>query len=123
MQEQTSSIYGTPLHCAARFSRIAAAELLLRRAPNPNRQGPAEIDGDSKWTPLVCAVFKNDSPTADLLLKHGADPRLASRKGIGTVACATAHEHVELVRLFLQASAPATSHALFCGVEKANVEI
>lgn len=57
-----SKTYGTPLYCAVSFDRYEASKLLLSKGASPNARGPSQVEGDGRWTPLICAVFRKQVP-------------------------------------------------------------
>ena len=65
----------TPLHIIAIWGDLEAARVLI--------EAGAEIDarGEHQFTPLHEAVSQGKAEVADLLLKHGANPKLVSDMG------------------------------------------
>jgi ankyrin repeat protein len=66
----------TPLHLAARYEEIETIGLILE-----NEQVDINSPGDNGRTALHCAIKARKPNTARYLLKKGADPKIADRKG------------------------------------------
>lgn len=86
----------TALHDATRYGHLDNAQILLDKAPQL-------IDGLSptNLTPLALAVFYNQRPCVELLLKKGANPNLCSTMGMNPLMSALflGHEEVTLAIL------------------------
>lgn len=65
----------TPLHVAAEYGHVAAAEVLLARGADVNARAGVDADGLNGHTPLFHTVNSNanrSAPVMELLLTHGA---------------------------------------------------
>jgi ankyrin repeat protein len=82
-----------PLHSAASARNLEAARLLLEhRAPvNARQQGG--------WVPIHAAAQNGDRPMVELLLKYGADPKLANDQGKTSAMVAREKGHAEMAAL------------------------
>ncbi len=75
----------TPLHCAARFGNIRAAELLLQHGADINAQDAMQV------TPLVCSAEAASTEVLKLLHQRGAaitSPKIASRLNLRSKSAA-----------------------------------
>jgi ankyrin repeat protein len=82
-----------PLHSAASARNVEAARLLLERgAPiNARQQGG--------WVPIHAATQNGDRAMVELMLKHGADPKLANDEGKTPAMVAREKGHAEIAAL------------------------
>jgi ankyrin repeat protein len=96
---QGGSTRRTPLHCAASFGQVEAAEALLECG--------ADVDAKDAggWTPLMGASAECHASVARLLLSKGADVSAVENKGRTALALARDNGHVELVELLVEAGA------------------
>jgi ankyrin repeat protein len=84
----------------ARSGDVAALERLLSAGASPNITDP----GGNHWTPLLHAIHKGQAAAVDLLLRRGANPRLAAG-GIDPLLMAVGSGHAPIVRRLLEAGA------------------
>lgn len=100
-----------PLHWAAVSGSIVIAEALLAKG------AVVDAANDSRDTALVLATLldgDNRKPFCELLLRHGADVRLAGAQGQTPLDSAIENKRQDLVALFtplLESLKPATSPA------------
>jgi ankyrin repeat protein len=79
-----------PLHSAASARNLEAARLLLEhRAPVNARQ-------QAGWVAIHAAALNGDRPMVELLLNHGADPKIANVDGKTPAMVAKEKGHGEL---------------------------
>jgi ankyrin repeat protein len=100
------------------------AEALLKRGNDPNaRSGPC--GGERGLTPLMLAAGFGNTKLIQLLLDHGADPKLLNSKGRSAINFLTAHNHETkpgLLKLLLDAGCPAASSCLVWPVARGNLD-
>jgi Domain of unknown function (DUF4124)/Ankyrin repeats (3 copies)/Ankyrin repeat len=85
----------TALHRAAIVDATEVAELLLAHGAEVNVHGPLGI------TPLILAASNGSRRTAEVLLNHGADVSVPTGHHETALSEATAHGHMDIVRLLL----------------------
>lgn len=91
----------TPLHVAAHFGHLAAAQALLKGGANPNA-----LDAQ-KYDIVTIVAVTNDVPMLKLALASGTDPKNITSPYNGTALIAAAHlGHAEVVRVLIAAKAP-----------------
>lgn len=112
--------YGTALHCAVEYGQYEAAKILLENGANPNALGPALVEGDDRWTPLMYAAYKNHRELAELLLDHQADAGLTSARGVGAITAAVASKNEEIVEKLMKLVVAVPTSALFCVIEQSD---
>ena len=87
----------TPLHSAVATDAgdrdIEIVRMLLEKSANPNAKS------QSGSTPLHTVAFTGDREGLDLLLKHGADPKIANRDGKTAAAIARERGHQEIAEV------------------------
>ena len=89
----SNAMHVMPLHSAAAARSVPIARLLLDQAAPVNaRQGR----GECGFTPLMEAAFNGQVDMVDILLDHGADPRLCDEEGRTASDHARAQGHVVL---------------------------
>ena len=67
--------------------------MLLEKSADPNAKS------QSGSTPLHTVAFTGDREGLDLLLKHGADPKIANRDGKTAAAIARERGHQEIAEV------------------------
>ena len=82
-----------PLHSAASARSLEAARLLLERG------APVNARQQAGWVPIHAAGQNGDRPMVELLLKHGADPKLANDQGKTSAMVAREKGHAEIATL------------------------
>jgi formylglycine-generating enzyme required for sulfatase activity/ankyrin repeat protein len=85
----------TALHRAAIVDAAEVAELLLAHGAEVNVHGPLGI------TPLILAASNGSRRTAEVLLSHGADVSVPTGHQETALSEASAHGHLDIVRLLL----------------------
>jgi uncharacterized protein len=90
-----NSMQVMPLHSAVSARSLEAARLLLERG------APANARQRGGWVPIHAAAQNGDRPMVELLLQHGADPKLANDEGEGKTPALVAREkgHEEIAAL------------------------
>ena len=97
----------TALFIAARHNHVACVLMLLKAGANPNYTGCGEAD---KITPCYAAAGFGCTASLRVLLRHGADPRIARFNGTTPICAAAKHKHrcaVELCLLYGGSLSPA----------------
>jgi ankyrin repeat protein len=84
----------------ARTGDLPALQRLLAAGANPNIMDP----GGNHWTPLLHAIHKSQPAAVDLLLRSGANPRLAVN-GLQPLLMAVGTGDAAIVRRLLEAGA------------------
>ena len=84
----------------ARTGDLPTLQRLLAAGGNPNIMDP----GGNHWTPLLHAIHKSQPAAVDLLLRSGADPRLAVN-GLQPLLMAVGTGDAQIVRRLLEAGA------------------
>ena len=84
----------------ARAGDLPTLRRLLAAGANPNIMDP----GANHWTPLLHAIHKSQPAAVDLLLRAGADPRLAVN-GLPPLLMAVGTGDAAIVRRLLEAGA------------------
>ncbi len=95
VQTQARNAGYTALHRAAIADSADVAELLLAHGAEVNVHGPLGI------TPLILAASNGSRRTAEVLLTHGADISVPTGDRETALSDATAHGHLDIVRLLL----------------------
>lgn len=95
LQTQGRSAGYTALHRAATVDAAEVAELLLAHGAEVNVHGPLGI------TPLILAASNGSRRTTEVLLNHGADVLVPTGHRETALSEATAHGHMDIVRLLL----------------------
>ena len=90
----------SPLAGPAREGDIVTLQRLITAGANPNGTDP----GGNHWTPLLHAIHKSRPAAVDLLLRAGADPKLAAG-GVQPLLMAVGTGNAPIVRRLLDAGA------------------
>jgi ankyrin repeat protein len=90
----------SPLAGPAREGDVVTLQRLLAAGANPNVRDP----GGNRWTPLLHAIHKDQPAAVDLLLRAGADPKLACG-GLNPLLMAVGAGNAPIVRRLLEAGA------------------
>jgi ankyrin repeat protein len=90
----------SPLAGPAREGDIVTLQRLIAAGANPNGTDP----GGNHWTPLLHAIHKSRPAAVDLLLRAGADPKLAAG-GVQPLLMAVGTGNAPIVRRLLDAGA------------------
>jgi parallel beta-helix repeat protein len=90
---------GGPLHYAASYGSVGAAERLLKRGEDIN------ATDEYRRTPLYKAVVDNQPRVVRLLMQHGADPNLSSDNGNAALHVAAEYGRLELAKLLIEKGA------------------
>jgi ankyrin repeat protein len=90
----------SPLAGPARTGDIAVLQRLIAAGASPNVTDP----GGNHWTPLLHAIHTSQPAAVDLLLRSGADPKLAAG-GLDPLLMAVGTGHAAIVRRLLEAGA------------------
>jgi ankyrin repeat protein len=90
----------SPLAGPARTGDIATLQRLITAGANPN----VTDSGANHWTPLLHAIHKGQPAAVDLLLRSGADPKLAAG-GLDPLLMAVGTGYAPIVRRLLEAGA------------------
>jgi ankyrin repeat protein len=99
----------SPLAGPAREGDLATLQRLIAAGANPNTADK----GGSHWTPLLHAIHKRQTGAVDLLLRAGADPKLAV-DGLQPLLMAVGTGHAPIVRRLLEAGAdPRSDETIF----------
>jgi ankyrin repeat protein len=99
----------TALADAAREGDVDTMQRILATGVSPN---VTDTEGN-QWTPLLHAIHKNQRRAVDLLLRSGADPRLAVH-GLQPLLMAVGTGNAPIVRRLLDAGAdPRSDEAIF----------
>jgi ankyrin repeat protein len=85
----------------ARTGDVATLRRLIAAGASPNVTDP----GANHWTPLLHAIHKGQPAAVDLLLRSGADPKLAAAGGLDPLLMAVGTGHAPIVRRLLAAGA------------------
>jgi ankyrin repeat protein len=80
----------------------------------------AAADGTS---PLEWAVYNDDLPTAQRLLRAGADPKAANRYGVTPLSLAATNRNAAMAEALLKAGADANAKVLMTAARTGNPEI
>jgi ankyrin repeat protein len=91
----------TPLHFAAFFNKLEAAELLLAAGADVG----AVADNPSQVQPLHSAAASRSIEVAKLLLEHGANPNARQYGGWTALQSAAKHGQKEMIDVLLAAGA------------------
>src|SRR5216684_553873 len=94
-----------PLHSAASSRNLEAARLLLDHGATVN----ARQQGG--WVAIHAAAQNGDRPMVELLLKLGADPKLANDQGKTSAMVAREKGHAEIAALLDEKSVPVERRA------------
>ena len=89
---------GTALHAAMFQKNIEVTNLLIQHKADVNIQGLS-----NHFTPLHDAVWANNLPAAEALLKAGADPTIKNNKGQTPLEKAKIEGRIDMIKL-LEAS-------------------
>ncbi len=84
-----------PLHSAASARNLEAARLLLER----RARGIVNARQQGGWVPIHAAAQNGDRAMVELLLKHGADPKLANDEGKTPAMVAKEKGHEEIAAM------------------------
>jgi Ankyrin repeats (3 copies) len=91
----------TTLAGPAREGDLATMQRLIAAGANPNQTDP----GGNHWTPLLHAIHKEQPAAVDLLIRSGADPKLATASGFSPLLMAVGSGNAAVVRRLLDAGA------------------
>jgi len=99
----------SPLAGPAREGDVSTLKRLIAAGANPNA---ADLGGNL-WTPLLHAIHKSQPAAVDLLLRAGADPKLAVN-GLQPLLMAVGTGNAPIVRRLLEAGAdPRSDETVF----------
>ncbi|XP_077999495.1 ankyrin repeat and SOCS box protein 10-like [Glandiceps talaboti] len=87
----------TPLHTSVSHGKLEVAQLLLESGAEVNRTA---FENESPL--LLAASYPLDFPMIQLLLKHGANPKLGDKYRNTPLQLATKQVHLHAVKLLLQ---------------------
>jgi Ankyrin repeats (3 copies) len=87
----------TALHRAAYTNAAEITELLIVHGANVNAKHGTIANGLGGATPLLYATANGSLKTIDILLRHGADPTVATVAGNTALSTATQYRHPEAV--------------------------
>ncbi|MDE0670487.1 MAG: LysM peptidoglycan-binding domain-containing protein [Caldilineaceae bacterium SB0662_bin_9] len=100
-----NKLSGTALHWAARVDALEIMALLLtypEADPNVRFDNANSAPWNKNRTPLHEAATHGNAAMSELLLAHGADPSLATRKGFTALHFAASSKHADVVEILLK---------------------
>ncbi len=97
--EKRDTYQRTPLHSAARYGALTAAQFLLERGADPN------VKDESGNTPLhLASTFRHDD-IIDLLIRHQADVNMLNAQGQAPLILASMYGDAESIKSLLAGEA------------------